>query len=459
MKNFIKSVLVSLFILINYNLKAQFITAIQGNNTFSLSVVGRATGNDILEKSGDVWEVTVWDDVSGNPGLGFNVNSSGTFFNNIALSNNDAYDTDVALTVDGSGDIHAIVVYFSQNAGGYVVEDFVWNTNTFNLNSGPTVFDIQSVFGTAVNVDAEYDGYFIVVWDVSGSPFGITGDVAGGTLNLNNVISIGSSATGIFPDVCINNRGNDRVTYCYIDASGDLIVDSDSYGNMGTSSTPTNELTTQPNDMFLVPRIACNDASVVGNAIDWTVVVMDTDVSSAYRIIGYSFNSSNLLNVVEYSNSTIWAIPGEDLKNHESYHPVVTYDDQGSIFVGWNYNNIPAYTSSTIDSYYPLVVACDYNGNPLFDYWNVPNSLSSGEIKDFLSLSGRHGVDVLFCSYYFQDNLDIETKAVYGSIGNGSLRSQYQNLDIMAIIKYNLIVNSKLYDLTGRLIIDHTENT
>jgi len=58
-----KSVLVSLFMLINYNLKAQFITAIQGNNTFSLSVVGRATGNDILEKSGDVWEVTVWDDV------------------------------------------------------------------------------------------------------------------------------------------------------------------------------------------------------------------------------------------------------------------------------------------------------------------------------------------------------------------------------------------------------------
>jgi len=43
----------------------------------SPGVNGRATGNDILDYLGDTYEVSVYEDIGGNAGIGFFVNAAG----------------------------------------------------------------------------------------------------------------------------------------------------------------------------------------------------------------------------------------------------------------------------------------------------------------------------------------------------------------------------------------------
>ncbi|MEY3311779.1 MAG: hypothetical protein RL348_1112 [Bacteroidota bacterium] len=447
---------------------SQFTQATINEVSFGLTVNGRATGNDILDKTGDTWEVTVWEDPYYNsPGLGFRYFPSvgSPITNAISLAFSDAEDPDVGLTVDSNGDIHAIVVYFSDSQDNYYVEDYIWNSTTFSLNSGPTSFDSQTNFGTAVNIDTDYDGYFVVVWDVSGAPYGITGDVVNGSLNLNTSSGIGSIGPGIFPDVCLSSQSNDQVYYCFLD-NGNLYVENDSYSSLssGTSSaTNINSYSPTSTFSFATPRIGCPNPNT-GNSSDWAMVVSERKTGGPYNILFFANDNSNgLVGPINCNDGSWWSSSGPDITSVDNYSPVVTYDDQGNIFVGWNMDNTgnPLVSlSPTWASIYPVVLLCDFNG-PVTNapYWEVPANGNDGEVRDYLSLAGKNGNDVLVCSYYYNDGSDVETKSITNSVGIPGLRvwpdtpteSNFSNF-INGFQGSNEVLKFELYDITGRLI-------
>lgn len=213
-----------------------------------------------------------------------------------------------------------------------------------------------------------------------------------------------------------------------------------------------------PTHTYYTTRIACPGVNV-GSAGDWSVVALDTDGSTDWIITGHNFNSTNGMNSPIIYNDGWWhSHPA--LFNEENDFPVVTYDDQGNIFVGWTFNNL-SNNHATTDAIYPIVLQCDYNGDPIanIDYWDVPVSLSSSDVKNCISLSGRHANDVLFCTYLDDIAQDVYTKAVTGAPASGSLKvlsSNNQSSGLHELYLTNdFMILGKLYDLKGKLLFHY----
>ena len=56
--------------------RAQTQPASWNDDSFGAGVNGRATGNDILDYLGDIYEVSVYEDIGGSAGIGYRVNGS-----------------------------------------------------------------------------------------------------------------------------------------------------------------------------------------------------------------------------------------------------------------------------------------------------------------------------------------------------------------------------------------------
>lgn len=409
-------------------------------------------------------EVTVYEDLTPNvnPRIVFNYNN-GSNMGSCPLTYYDAYDPDVVLTVDIWGAFHALVVYYSPSVGDFVLEDFSGTTG-FGSIPGTVSFRTSVSYGTSVNIDADYNGYFVIVWDEGGIPYAQVGDVVNGSLAivLNNV-PIGTVGFGTNPDVCLSSAtGNDRVIYCYLD-NGDLFVEEDSFFALYTSSvagTFANPLFQHtPADVYYDPRISCLDPTIGAVGDWWSVVVLDTDFSTSWQIRGHTYTNLSGVHSDLYNDSH-WISGGTNYTTLPCYAPAVTYDDQGNIFVGFSIDNSTGNFAGALTwATYPIVVACAPDGYPHgLNYWEEPEatSFNTGDVRDYLSLSGRHGNDVIFSSYYDINNLNVQTKAVYSSIPWGSLRTQ--SIQPIANDQLNYLqsnpstkIIANIYDLSGKL--------
>jgi hypothetical protein len=127
--------------------------------------------------------------------------------------------------------------------------------------------------------------------------------------------------------------------------------------------------------------------------------------------------------------------------------------------IGWTIDDNSGSLGSTWTSYYPIVVRCDDDALVVSGqtYLDVNNTLGNGYLSDFLSLSGRHGSDKLYLTYFESDlssSYDVYHKVVTSiSSANNLKLSPPSNFDELSD-NDKIIVN--LYDNSGRLFQNST---
>jgi len=451
---------------------AQFNPATILEDDCQYNVAGRRNGNDILEYNGDVWEITVYEDLNSNPSIAWSMNNNPTYTLTKLLPTSDVNDPDVVLTLDGNNVVHALVVYYT--SGSYILEDYTWNSGYFNLWTPSISFYSAPSLGSSVNIDADYNGNFIIVWEDSGVPYAMTGDVYSGTItSLWNAVPIGKFGTGTFPDVCFSDINNDRVTYCYLGANGHLYVDEDSFGSLATTSLASS-ITTNPivnaspsyQHSFLFPRIGCPRPGPMGlpGGDWWTVVVSEHNSVNSFKIRGYTYGSTGLTGPTIYNDShwRVGSVPS--LVTMSCLEPVVSYDNALFMYIGFTMDNSasPVVSGSTEQAIYPVVIPCTDDGQPVStNYYDVPASsnLHLNDIRGVLSLSGKNGDNVLFSSFYDIFNSIIQSKDVYYPFTSlGSLRSQAIQPIVKNQISYlnsnpSTKIVASVYDMSGKLTL------
>ena len=450
---------------------AQWVTAAIPEAAFTgyglTAVDGRSTGNDILEYSSNIFEVSVWDDNNDiEPGIGFIVNGgayAATFsFSKIA----GILDPDVCFSIDGSGDVHALAVYYDGSNGEFVLEDWIWTGSSFMLNNVWASGTIA--FGTAVNIDADDASNFIIIYDdgISNDISIFTGDIST-SLNINNSgVPVPTVSPGYFPDVCLYGNASDRVTYTYIEpqisSNNEVMVYSDDFSVLASGSNSSAFLFSDvsPADNFKFPRIACpHPQSINATFDDWMVVVGDETNSTIH---GYKYNNSSGFNSYIYNNGSTMAY--QDITNIPNLYPAVTYlyksGNPPMMFIGWTMDNSSGTFIATPDAKYPIGLPCDENGAVLTsDYWDIPQNIGSSFDLDFVSLAGRNSDERLSSTFHVVFQSDVATKSVGGFYSTTSLRvaNESEGLDEQ-ILKSNpeIPVIGNLYDLNGKFIHSFT---
>ncbi len=442
----------------------------------SVTVGAYNTGNDILDFGGNNYFVSVSSSIN-NAGLYWNFNNgSATGYAYFAFGASDIYHADVCLVVDqNNNEIHAIVGWYYGGTLGspsFYIEDYLWDgSSAFNYVTSTFV---NGTFGTTLNVDGDYLGNFIMVYDESNTLYALSGDINFGSFNMNNsgnAVTIGLNS-GLYPDVSIYSDatpGNQIVHLTYVDGSGDLNIEYDTYTNIA-ANTPSFTAWTGPispatSGYFISnPRIASPNSS--GAYDDWTVVWQEDDRTMTYYIKGLNSKGGSLSAIYTYNDGslTFSSLPLLDVENSL---PVVAYDNNTTptIWVGWMFDNRTGYYDATTGhpnayrSLYPIGLKCDdvAQPNPSFDYWQVPNYVID-DIEIYpLSMASRYSSsDQLLLTYFLANGIpEVWSKIVPSSstttFRNGNNLNSSPNVDHTFGEKYTL----RFYDSMGKKILEN----
>jgi hypothetical protein len=452
---------------------AQFLPASASESVVFSPAFVRNTGDDIIDDGSDIYAVSVWDDgASLNPGMSYEVkNGSGVFTGTVSFFSNDVLDPDVCLVKDQTtNQITAVCVYYELTTGGtYFIQSFYWDNSLNQFLAGDlNQFYLGSRYGYSLNIDGNDNGEFAVVWDdVNNAIYAMAGEMKSGNGSFfpNNFLWFSVGFVGTAPDVAIGFDGTDYIVYVtFIETSnGNLYVISDDLGNVisGPFGGSINFQTSPPLGEYFVPRIACPNTSITSE--NWAVVLEERTLANFY-IAGFVCDNSN---VVSYYYNDGSNSPYLDISNVQNMHPVVSYDYQTNIWIGWVYDNGSGIFTSggfgaSCAATYPVMLKADIDGQvngsiPVNDYWEVPTIFANGDYIDLLSVAaGRHcsNTDQMYLAYMDANNLWVTTKMVTAN-AIASLRT-HANLTTSA---NNELVNVYVYDLTGRLNYYLTTNS
>ncbi len=446
--------------------QAGFTTAVQSQYNLGTAFV-RSTGNDIVFENVNnfTFAVSVWDDgASTSPALGYEIVTTSANAGTVALTYVDAIDPDVCLVIDNQDPdkIYAMVVYWSEDAGNKWILDvfnYFAGSNSFVYHSDYTI--ASGYYNTSINIDGNANGEFAIVYDdLSSNLWAIVGDVNGGAVNFNPAILVDLTNTtsnlGVAPDVAMYYDGSyNRVYFTYVEPnSGEIWVEYDDYSNLtgGSYSQNVDHIEPPSSGQFLIPRIACPNASA-GNDY-WTVAAEFRDAGNYYIISVINDNGSIFSQLVNDGS-----LGNLDISADMNIHPAVCYDVTSNIWIGWSYDHIGTFLGgwgASAVAFYPLAIKLDINGNLITTkYMEVPTTISTSDYWDLLSLAGRHtsGLDDVYLTYMLDGNSDVYTKQV--NYGVGGLRNMNNtNNDIKNILKENInhkAVYYKMYDMHGRL--------
>ncbi len=412
LKTILWAVTIMLFALVtmptnSYSLGANFVAA-SNTDYFSTGIGVINTGNDVKGNPAmHVWvcdgssPTFAWDDFNGNPG-------------SAAIHYTDASDPDVSLVYDGTV-WWAIIVYYTSSSpfsGDYVMETWKWNSGTLTYNYQTTI-SLQNVAqGYTINIDADINNYFVVVWD-DGSTYinawrGST-NASGPHLTGGSYQTIYSEGE-IMPDVSLYageySTSFPDVYFTYINTGNNTVrVDFAPFNNL-TSASSNNRFASIPLTSPINPRIGCPPYTS-GNTDFWTVVYNDGNA-----IIGKTHN---------HFPNTYTNLCFTDISSEGNVLPAISYSNdydasntQGGILVGWTFYNL-----SQITAYPPgatiIAVQCDYTGAVVAgcNYMWVPYTINqyNSDVQDAISLSGRdYYTTNIFYTWYDDPNTTISYK-------------------------------------------------
>jgi len=484
MKNQLKYILRGLIILFLVSIftqaQAQFAVASYGDVALATAIkTSDNTGNDIMDFNGDLFEVTVSEDLDAplNSGLAYSVNGIVRQFIPFSypgvLQSAEGYlDPDVCLITDGTY-IYALAVYLEYEPGSnyenyYILECFRYDYDSEHFISlghtileayGPTL-SVPLTSDFEVNIDAGFAesenrfvttwndqlGYFVSAWE------GMVGEgecatMCGSSHYIYDIFTRSNNAYLALPDVALNNY---LVYFTYlIDGSptsqGIEVVSVDLYELCESDPDPSILFQTSPSYFgdYRNPRIACpNSLTATSGAddADFHVVAEETDYNTMWGILGINyFNGSGSTYINYYNDGTTGNSPTriDDIPN---YNPVVTYSEDGNIIVGWLIDNkSAAYVGNAVDALYPIAINCDPDGKVTSgaDYMNVPNSAVSSDEYTTFSVAGRFASATQSNLYSFlRKNDECYSKVV--SEGSSNLRLSNSDNQI-SHKKYNLI--------------------
>ena len=494
MKNhYIWGITLCIMITLMYNQSnAQFLAAANADNAAGLSNVWPYnTGNDILDDGSDIYRVSVWSETS-NPGISWKVTiSSNDYTGNAGFGpSSDIDHADVCLLKDiGNNEICAIVGwYYSGTSPGtpsWGIDEYRWdNSNsTFVLqnNGGITV---GGSYGTTVNVDADENGHFIMVYDDnSGNIYSLTGSENSG-FSINNSgtpCNFGVSSYS-YPDISLFWDGTNEIAYlAYIDNVGDVMVKRNQYSSI-TGGSPSTAFSAYGGFPTTTPAFGYNNSNTriaspnsSGAAHYWTVVWQEDD-RYTYYIKGINCNNATPSSVITYNDGT-FINPGSaiDLTGVPNQFPVVAYDGNSTpnIWIGWQFDNSngyyndpsSGYTGIVDDSQYPIGFKCDDTAIPITstDYWIVPYTVYDAGVL-FLSLASRFTStsDELFATFWSGYNYDVYSKN-FASSGASSFRQPALIYEANEQTGFDRMLNRtdqheisllKIFDSNGTLVFE-----
>ncbi len=388
------------------------------------------TGNFILDNAGVNFMVSVWDDMGGtNAALAWKVGAA-TGLTLIDPTAN-IKDPDVCIVKNNFGSVFAIVSYFEQNSNQFMMRVFNWQSGLQQFTGQTPIVLIPGQYETTINIDANDEGDFVIVWDQLGQQvqmvFGTTTGNNPPTLNFQGAAF--NLNQGTMPDVCFFRNGTTgykQVDVVYKNPIGVIAVDfyrfTDLLGGIVNAQT---ELRSAPADLiYRYPRIDC-PSPAFGNQSEYTVVVEDSDNSSTWLI--KSFNKSvccpgittNIYNDGNSSNSPY------NLSDVGNTKPVVAYQNNPlGITIGWNFDNsfgLLAAPGASV-ARYPVAMSCTRTGGifPASAYLVIPIAVNNGAQIGNLSLSGRLSPEGLYS--YLKGN-EIYFKSVPHAVNSNSLKT------------------------------------
>jgi|GEM_PF-5389598 len=346
-----------------------------------------ATGNDAKDFSfGTNMEVMVWDGVANSAGLGWN---DGTFTGSIGLSDNKAIDPDVTLINCGTT-IFALVVYYKVNVG-YYLEQFIWNSSSFQFFSLTLLHPAPSITSPTINIDGDLSANFVIIWDDPGA--------AGILIRGGNCTGAGPSlCTGPWiipvttggrqPDVSIYSRTGvvPIAHYTYLGSNNTTIfIAYDLISNIcgtGPLNVPEYQLSIAPPGKYVTPRIATPPGGF-GSTSDWSVaVIQDFNPGPKHAINITRLNTTTLsTNLTSVGNVFCPAGIGPN------WRPAISYDSRyGGITECWFTLGLTGYSLGTC-----VAVYLGVNGSPVSAKYliipKVPNP--NLRISDGVSIAGR----------------------------------------------------------------------
>jgi hypothetical protein len=460
---------------------AQFLPPVIPNVSSGLSITPWNLNNDIIDIGSDSYGITTYSvpsSVSAS-GIAWNATVSSVTYTNstpfsIYTDVNDIYFPDVCLIYDASNnELHAVAayyVYFSTSTYAFQVEDFLWNGTAF-ISNGVTTLESGSGSnqGHSVNIDSDDDGNFVIVYDNGDYEVKAAAGSVNGGFNIIIYPYVWAPDSKM-PDVCIgNNNGNRYVCVSRIDVnSGDLFVDDADLGSFQAAGVYTSTTYLNPTfGLLYFPRIAAPNYTTLGN--DFTVVVEEDDHLN-FVIYGINVVSTSP-SVYVYNDGSIITGTGTNLTSIENLLPVVAYNADQKVWVGWNVNNLSGNISggsnSAIAANFSVALFCDEYADPIStEYWVVPDNLSNGDEYMYLALSSRHSASTtdLYLSYNnYSPYNELLTKRV--TPGIGSLREKKPISESnTSINNFLLSIDQEqelfisIYDVNGRLILSDNAN-
>ncbi|MEP7265877.1 MAG: T9SS type A sorting domain-containing protein, partial [Bacteroidota bacterium] len=330
----------------------------------------------------------------------------------------DARDPDVAI-VDCGGTYFACVAYHSVSYGGWMLDYWKWTGTGFSLSA--TLPIEAGNYGTAINIDANANNSFAVIWDnpddgiikmIAGN-----GDPSGGYPIWCTPVpcKIPDTDKKIFPDVSLHegqagDPSGTYVHYCYTSPNGDELTSRFDKLWYICNYVPN---TLYDFDIFMppatwagYPRIACPNNN--GIPSDYSVVYNFVDPGNTlYEIKGVTgYNGNTYFH--DYTDGSEGTCP---LLGEYHKYPAVSYDNKDNgIIVGWNtcWNmNLTEFIPCNV-----VAVQCNPKGyvtNNIY-YKTVPfKNLPNPRETAATSLSGRDGKYMLV-TFMDWTNTDVDYK-------------------------------------------------
>ncbi|MFM7053819.1 MAG: hypothetical protein ACKO0X_01240 [Bacteroidota bacterium] len=455
-----------LFIQISQSASAQFRDAIVPGTTYGITpIAAQNTGNDILDVGSTTYSVNVWDDANGpNSGFGWKVGNVIGFtpIGSGAL----VTDPDIALVKSNSGTVYALVVFHNGNQSNFVLESYQWNVAQQQFTALLPIVLATGTFHRSVNIGANDNGEFAIVWDEPGDLVRLA--IGRAQTSIPVIVPIGGAPfadllPGSQPDVCVyrnSSTGFRQVNVVSKHPGNYLEVDFYRWNDLTSGIiNPTPYFRSALPDLsYNNPRIACPPSSG-GNQNDFTIVTEDTDGNSTWfiKVMNSNMCCQPNFNSYVYNNGTTGNSPYNttDVPNSR---PVVSYDNAyNMIWVAWDIDNSFGLLTAPGAAFgkFPIALTANKRGRleSQSNYLYVPTGVSFGSNTNMISVSG-HRSSTAFFTYmdgnnnqaFFKNNPHVLNTPQLRTTSNTSLGEWIEQLQNISKLQVNW------FDLSGRII-------
>lgn len=449
----LKSFFIAILCITSVNAFAQFNDAIVIETPVGVSPIDAVnTGNYLLNSGGVDYAVSVWDDNGGpNEGFAWQVGANSGNMNIDQAST--VVDPDVCIVKNAAGVLFSIVVYFDSGSNIFKMRVFSWNVAQQTFIANVPVDVEPGDYGYSINIDANDNGDFVIVWDQPGNiiQMAIGRAAAGSPPTLTFPSASFNIENGKMPDVSIFRNGGTTasvVKVAYVSVVNEVTVDSYSFNQLLAGNPVFFPIYRSglADLAWRYPRIATPNA-VSGSNTDFTIVVEDSDNTSTWYIKSFTSHTccpsiqAAILNDGSTGNSPY------NLTDVPNTKPVVDYQISGNgVNLGWNFDNsfgLLPLTGAPVAEF-PIAVTLNKKGRIYqnANYLTVPINVGFGSSLGQLSMSGRYSNNGM---YTFLNHLD-------GEIYNKLV------LDVENAVNLKLIESNNFYEWLNNVSVDENNS-